>query len=78
MSKFLDVHSLTTVNESMIRKLQGALSDEFGVRQLNVLYNMAADLYFCFLEAPSRESVEKYHEKYNVKCDWITKVQTLV
>jgi len=78
MSKFLDVHSLTNVNEGTIRKLQGAPSDEFGVRQLNVLYNRAADLCFCFLEAPNRESVEKHHNKYNVKCDWITKVQTLV
>jgi hypothetical protein len=62
----------------MIRKLQGAPSDEFGVRQINMLYNKAADLCFYFLEAPSRESVEKYHGKYNVKCDWITEVQTLV
>jgi hypothetical protein len=26
-------------------------------------------------ENPSRESVEKHHEKYNIKCDWITEVQ---
>jgi hypothetical protein len=43
-----------------------------------VIYNKAADLCFCFLEAPSRESVEKCHGKYNVKCDWITEVQTLL
>jgi hypothetical protein len=78
VSRFLDVHSLTNVNESTIRKLQGAPPDEFGVKQLNVLCNRAADLWFCFLEAPSRESVEKHHEKYNVKCGWITEVQTLV
>jgi hypothetical protein len=78
VSRFLDVHSLTNVNESTIRKLQGAPPDEFGVKQLNVLCNRAADLWFCFLEAPSRESVEKHHEKYNVKCDWITEVQTFV
>jgi hypothetical protein len=78
MSKFLDVHLSATMRDSMIRKLQGAPSDEFGVRQLNVLYNSAADLCFCFLEAPNRESVEKHHNKYNVKCDWITEVQTLV
>ena len=49
MSRFLDVHSLTNVNESTIRKLQGAPPDEFGVKQLNVLCNMAADHCFCFL-----------------------------
>jgi Protein of unknown function (DUF4242) len=78
MSKFLDVHSLANMSESMIRKLQGAPPDEFGVKQLNVLYNRVADLCFCFLEAPSKESVERHHEKYNVKCDWITEVQTLI
>jgi len=46
MSRFLDVHSLTNINESSIRKLQGAPPDEFGVKQLNVFYNRAADLCF--------------------------------
>ena len=78
VSRFLHVHSFTNVNESTIRKLQGAPPDEFGVKQLNVLYNRAADLCFCFLETPSRDSVEKHHEKYNVKCGWIAEVQTLV
>jgi hypothetical protein len=57
----------TKINQNVIRNLQGAPPDEFGVKQLNVLYNGAADLCFCFLEAPNRESVEKYHEKYNIK-----------
>jgi hypothetical protein len=26
--------------------------------------------------APSSKAVEKHHEKYGVKCDWITEVQT--
>ena len=71
MSRFLDVHSIKKINESTIR-------NEFGVKQLNVLYNKAADLCFCFLEAPSRDSVEKHHQKYDIKCEWITEVQTLV
>lgn len=78
MPRFLDVHSFSKINQSVIRNLQGAPPDEFGVKQLNVLYNGAVDLCFCFLEAPNRESVEKHHEKYNIKCDWITEVQTLV
>jgi hypothetical protein len=60
MPRFLDVHSFSKINQSVIRNLQGAPPDEFGVRQLNVLYNGAADLCFCFLEAPNRESVEKH------------------
>ncbi|HEY9387765.1 MAG TPA: nickel-binding protein [Nitrososphaeraceae archaeon] len=37
-----------------------------------------AYLSFCLLDAPSREAVEKHHEKINVKCDWITEVKTIV
>jgi hypothetical protein len=36
----------------------------------------AADLCFCLLEAPNREAVEKHHEKINLKCDWITQVES--
>jgi hypothetical protein len=42
---------------------------------LNIFYNRAAGISFCFLEAPNREAVEKHHEKYGVKCTWITEVE---
>jgi hypothetical protein len=42
---------------------------------LNILYNRAAGISFCLLEAPSREAVEKHHEKYGVKCTWTTEVE---
>lgn len=41
MPRFLDVHSFSKINQSVIRNLQGAPPDEFGVKQLNVLYNGA-------------------------------------
>jgi hypothetical protein len=37
LARFLDVHSFTKINQSVIRNLQGAPPDEFGVKQLNVL-----------------------------------------
>jgi hypothetical protein len=40
------------------------------------MYNRAVGICFYFLEAPNRKAVEKHHEKYGVKCDWITEVQT--
>ena len=76
LAKFLDVHSFHTLGESAVKKLQLSPADEFGVRHLNILYNKANDLCFCFLEAPNRESVEKHHEKANLKCNWITEVET--
>jgi hypothetical protein len=37
-------------------------------------------LYFIYLEAPSREAIEheRHHEKPNLKCDWITEVESTV
>jgi hypothetical protein len=77
LPKFLDVHSCSNITEESLKELQVAPPDEFGVKQLNVLYNKVYDLCFCFLEAPNREAVEKHHEKYNLKCQWITEVQTI-
>jgi hypothetical protein len=34
-------------------------------------------LCFCYLEAPSREAIEGDHEKLNLKCDWITEVESI-
>jgi hypothetical protein len=76
MPKFLDVHSFHSLGESIVRELQRSPPDEFGVKHLNILYNKAIDLCFCYLDAPDRESVEKHHEKVNLKCDWITEVET--
>jgi len=28
------------------------------------------------LEAPTKEAVEKHHEKIGIKCEWITEVKT--
>jgi hypothetical protein len=49
--------------------------DEYGVKILNIIYNRADGISFCLLEAPTKEAVEKHHEKYGVKCDWITEVE---
>jgi hypothetical protein len=66
MPKFLDVHSFHSLGESTVNELQRAPPDEFGVKHLNILYNKANDLCFCYLEAANRESVEKHHEKANL------------
>jgi hypothetical protein len=67
LAKFLDVHSFHSLGESAVKKLQLSPPDEFGVKHLNILYNKAIDLCFCYLDAPDRESVEKHHEKVNLK-----------
>ena len=76
MPKFLDVHSLKGFEEETLRKLQQAPVDEFGITHDNIMYNKEEDRFYCLLDAPDRESVEKHHHKAGVKCDWITEVKT--
>jgi hypothetical protein len=78
LPKFLDVHSLEGIHdEGTLRKLQQSPMDELRVIHINIMFNRQANICFCFLEAPDREAVEKHHEKYNIKCNWITEVETL-
>jgi hypothetical protein len=72
MPKFLDVHPLGNYTEDELKKYQELLKDELAVKVLNILYNEEIGISFCFLHAPSREAVEKHHEKFGVKCNWIT------
>jgi hypothetical protein len=54
MPKFLDIHSSTNMTE-YDKETSRSTPDEFGVKQIYVLYNMELDLCFCFLEeVPSR------------------------
>ena len=46
------------------------------VKVINIFYNKEIGISFCLLDGPSREAIEKHHEKYDVKCEWITEVQT--
>jgi uncharacterized protein DUF4242 len=76
MPKFLDIHALGNYSEDELKKAKQLPPDEFGVKVLNIFYNMKTDISFCLIDAPNREAVEKHHEKYNLKCDWITEVNT--
>ena len=75
-SKFIDFHHLGTYTHEDLKRFQDSPTDELGVRVLNILYNKLDGVCFCFLEAPTKKAVEEHHEKYGVKCDWITEVQT--
>jgi hypothetical protein len=76
MPRFLDVHSMTGLNEDILKKLQNSPLDEYNVKHVNILYNPEADKCFCLLEAPSKEAVKKHHGKMGIKCEWITEVKT--
>lgn len=76
MPKFLDSHHLKGVDENTLRNAQNSPKDEFGVTHENIMYNEKEDKLFCLLDAPSKEAVEKHHQKLGIQCEWITEVKT--
>ena len=50
--------------------------DEFGVKHHNMFYNKEEDRFFCLLDAPNKEAIEKHHDKDGLKCEWITEVKS--
>ena len=50
--------------------------DEDGIIHKNIMYNKAENKAFCILEAPSKEAVEKHHQKLGMKCEWVVEVKT--
>ena len=73
MPIFLDVHKIPQLDKT-IEEIVNSPKDEFGVTHINIFFNKEADLFYCLLEAPNKESIEKHHSKINMKCDWISEV----
>lgn len=71
----MDFHSMDKYTEDDLKKSQKEPRDEFGVKILNIFYDMDSGMIFCLLDAPDRYAVEKHHSKFGVKCDWITPVK---
>ena len=76
MPKFLDVHPMSETSEEILRQLQASAKDEFGVIHINILFNSEADKVFCLIDAPSKDSIQKHHDKLGIKCEWIMEVKT--
>src|SRR5690348_9893841 len=64
--RFLDVHPMKGLDESLLKELQNAPVDEFGIRHLNILFNPEVDRCFCLIEAPTMEAVHKHHDKFGI------------
>lgn len=72
MSVFLDVHKLSQIGYMIDAPI---IEDEdFRITRINTFYNREANLIYYLLDAPSKQVIEKYHSKFNLKCDSITKV----
>lgn len=76
MPTFLDSHKMGSMEEEAIRQAQKAPKDEDGIAHKNIFFNKEEDRCFCLLDAPSKDAVEKHHQKLGMKCDWIVQVQS--
>ncbi|TLY00332.1 MAG: DUF4242 domain-containing protein [Thaumarchaeota archaeon] len=62
--------------EALVKKLQKSPKDEFGVTHVNLIFSKEKDKFFCLLDAPNKEVVEKHHHKAGIKCDWVMEVKS--
>jgi hypothetical protein len=76
MPTFLDAHDLGNMTEEQLNQAQKSPMDEFGVTTKNMLYNKEVNMLYCILDAPNKDAVIKHHQKFGLKCDWITEVKT--
>ncbi|HJR85345.1 MAG TPA: nickel-binding protein [Nitrososphaeraceae archaeon] len=77
MPRYLDSHKMSGFDEEKLKQAKNSPKDEFGVTHSDILYNKEEDKLYCILDAPDKQSVEKHHEKFGIKCDWITEVKTV-
>lgn len=76
MPKYLDSHPMQNSTFKELKKLQKEPKDEFGVTHIDIICCEEKDRMYCFLEAPDKEAVEKHHEKFGYKCDFIIEVNS--
>lgn len=77
MPRYLDAHNMKGIDEETLRQAKNSPQDEFGVTHKDILYNKEEDKLYCILDAPDKAAVEKHHEKFGIKCDWITEVKAI-
>ena len=76
MPRFLDAHRLMGLDEEVLRNLQNAPPDEFGIKAVNLMYNQEEDKFYCLTDGPSKEVIQEHHNKHGFNCEWITEVKT--
>ncbi len=76
MPKFIDQHEMGNFTKDMLRNLQKAPEDEFGVTHHDILFSKEKNKVFCVLNAPNAEAVRKHHEKAGIQCDSIEQIES--
>jgi len=76
MPKFIDTHPMKPFSADILKELQNAPPDEFGVTHHDILFSEKDNKIYCVLDAPNIEAIEKHHAKAGIKCDCIHEVQS--
>jgi Protein of unknown function (DUF4242) len=76
MPKYIDTHDMGSLTPEMLKKLQKAPKDKFGVTHHDILFNEKSNKVFCVLNAPSKEAVDKHHKQAGINCEWIQEVES--
>jgi len=74
MPIFIDGHNMKGQITEQVKKIVNNPSDKHGVNLQEILYNEKENKLFCILDAPNKESVEKYHQDMEIKCDFIYEI----
>ena len=81
MPRFMDYHDdLKLPPEAVEQIAQGTrdgVSDEFGVRQIELYHNADGKVY-CLLEAPDEDAVRRHHAALDVPCGEVHQVDSLL
>jgi Protein of unknown function (DUF4242) len=81
MPRFMDYHDdLKLPPEAIEQIAQGTrdgVSDEFGVRQIELYHNTDGKVY-CLLEAPDEDAVRRHHAALDVPCGDVHQVESLL
>jgi L-rhamnose mutarotase len=77
MPIYLDGHDMKGLSQNDIEKTINSKTDEFGVTNLELFYNKDENKLYCILEAPNEEAVWKHHEKFGIKCQFVTIVEQI-
>src|SRR5918994_1359499 len=77
MPTYLDTHEMGNITEEQLKQALNSPKDEFGVTHKDILSNKEENKAFCIIDAPSKDAVEKHHQKLGAKCNWITEVKTI-
>ena len=76
MPKFIDHHPMTPLSVAVLKKLQVAPKDKFGITHHDILYNEKENIAYCVLNAPNKEAVDKHHKAAGIDCESILEVHS--